>query len=147
MTGPIVGFEDKGGQVFNVKAYGAKGDGVTDDAAAINAAITAATAVGGIVFLPPGTYYITSAILNVNAPCNIVGANRESTIIMVNNGLGGIGINGTGHGSGTADHCTVSDLTIDTATHAVNGACIAIQANYTTLRNLIIKGSGLIFAI
>jgi hypothetical protein len=29
MTGPIIGFEDKGGQVFNVKAYGAKGDGKT----------------------------------------------------------------------------------------------------------------------
>lgn len=44
---------------INVKdpAYGAVGDGVTDDTAAINAAISAAgTAGGGIVFFPPGTY-------------------------------------------------------------------------------------------
>jgi hypothetical protein len=33
---------DRGSQVFNVMAYGAKCDGVTDDAAAINAAISAA---------------------------------------------------------------------------------------------------------
>ncbi len=30
MTGPIVGFEDKGGQVFNVKAYGATGNAVNN---------------------------------------------------------------------------------------------------------------------
>lgn len=64
MTGPIVGFEDKGGQVFNVKAYGAKGNGGTDDTAAIQAAITAAgaTSAGGIIFFPPGTYPISKTI-------------------------------------------------------------------------------------
>ncbi len=38
--------------VFNVKSYGAAGDGATDDATAITAAMTAATASGGIVWLP-----------------------------------------------------------------------------------------------
>lgn len=49
--------------VFNVKAYGATGDGVTDDIIAINAAIAAAIAAGGgVVFFPAGTYLITAAV-------------------------------------------------------------------------------------
>jgi hypothetical protein len=52
--------------VFNVKDYGAFGDGVTDDTTAINAAITQALVAGGIVYFPLGTYK-TSATLNVTA--------------------------------------------------------------------------------
>jgi len=48
---------------FNVKDYGAKGDGVTDDATAIKAAIAAAFAVGGgIVFFPAGTFMVGSTL-------------------------------------------------------------------------------------
>lgn len=46
--------------VHNVKDYGAAGDGVTDDTAAVNAALTAAGsgAGGGQVFVPAGTYLV-----------------------------------------------------------------------------------------
>lgn len=48
---------------FNVKNYGATGDGATDDATAIRAAIAAAFAVGGgVVFFPPGTYMVGSTL-------------------------------------------------------------------------------------
>src|SRR3989344_4600844 len=44
---------------FNVKAYGATGDGATNDTAAIQAAIDAASAApGGVVYFPAGTYAI-----------------------------------------------------------------------------------------
>lgn len=53
--------------VFNVKLFGAKGNGVADDTIAINLAITAASAssVGGIIYFPPGTYRITKPAGNV----------------------------------------------------------------------------------
>lgn len=47
--------------VFNVMGFGAKGDGVTDDYSAIQAAINAAVnAGGGIVFFPPGGTYLVN---------------------------------------------------------------------------------------
>jgi hypothetical protein len=50
------------GLVYNVKSYGAFGDGVHDDMAAIQAAATAAGG-GGVTFIPPGRYKTTSPIL------------------------------------------------------------------------------------
>jgi hypothetical protein len=62
---------------FNVKGYGAVGNGSTDDTAAIQAAIFAAnTAGGGIVYFPKGTYLI-SATLDLNTPgVSLVGVNK-----------------------------------------------------------------------
>lgn len=52
---------DKNGQVFNVKAYGAKGDGATDDTAAITATLAAAPS-GAVVFMPYGEYVVSSPL-------------------------------------------------------------------------------------
>src|SRR5882672_8694891 len=47
--------------IFNVRTYGAAGDGTTIDTPAINAAITAANAAGGgTVTFPPGSYLSVS---------------------------------------------------------------------------------------
>ncbi|KAJ7074278.1 exo-beta-1,3-glucanase [Mycena amicta] len=62
-------------QVFrNVKDFGAKGDGVTDDSAAINSAISSGSRCGGgscpsstvtpaVVYFPAGTYLVSKAII------------------------------------------------------------------------------------
>src|SRR5262249_319357 len=49
------------GGLIDLRAFGAKGDGVTDDTAAVKAAI-AAVPRGGALFVPFGKFRITSAI-------------------------------------------------------------------------------------
>ena len=70
----ISAFGDPSYQVFrNVKDYGAVGDGVTDDTAAINRAITdgnrcgetcgSSTTTPAVVYFPSGTYLISSPLI------------------------------------------------------------------------------------
>jgi hypothetical protein len=69
---------DEGGQVFDVRnnqgaSGGAVGNGTTDDTAAIAEAIANAAAVGGTVYVPPGTYLITGP-LTISSPGGLVGS-------------------------------------------------------------------------
>lgn len=69
------------GLFYNVKSYGAIGDGVADDGASITAAITAAAAsvgTGGIVFFPPGRYRSTS-IITLPSGVSMMGAGGVSS--------------------------------------------------------------------
>lgn len=67
---------EKNAPVFNVLNYGAVGDGIEDDTAAVNAAVSAALvpvtdgagfSTRGVIYFPRGNYRITSAI-SVAAP-------------------------------------------------------------------------------
>lgn len=74
------------GVFFNVKspAYGAKGDGATDDTTAIQNTLNAASAAGGgIVLFPDGTY-IVSAKLTVAATVSLWGTSPSVSIISMN---------------------------------------------------------------
>ncbi|HSN67436.1 MAG TPA: glycosyl hydrolase family 28-related protein, partial [Fusibacter sp.] len=66
-------------QEFNVKNYGAKGDGVTDDRSAIQSAIDAASAQNGIVLFPAATYKISNY---VSLKSNITLSGYGATIYM-----------------------------------------------------------------
>lgn len=66
------------GQVINAKDYGAVGDNSTNDTAALQTALTAAT--GGVLFIPKGAYRVT-AQLNVPNRTTIVGEGPISTQI------------------------------------------------------------------
>lgn len=52
--------QDKARESVSVKDFGAVGDGTTDDTAAFQNAIQALPASGGILVIPPGTYYLSS---------------------------------------------------------------------------------------
>lgn len=70
---------DQGGQVYNVKAYGAVGDGITDDTTAINTTL----AKGGTTFFPAGTYLVTGLTLAGGAHMLGVGAGLYGTVAPV----------------------------------------------------------------
>lgn len=80
---PVAGLDAryllKSRATVNVKDYGATGDGVTNDTAAIESAFTAGA--GGIYF-PPGTYVYTGTGMSHTQPY-IVGAGRQRTIIVL----------------------------------------------------------------
>jgi hypothetical protein len=61
----VVGIHALGVNWINVKAYGATGDGATDDRAAIQAAIDAVPATGGTVYFPVGKYVVGSPGLDI----------------------------------------------------------------------------------
>ena len=78
--GQIAGKVDKGSLVLNVRDYGAKGDGVTDDTAAIRAAVAAAAPGAAIYF--PGTgsgawYKITDTITITTPSLRFIGNPRD----------------------------------------------------------------------
>jgi Pectate lyase superfamily protein len=63
---------------LNVKDYGAKGDGVTDDTTAIQNALNAHNS----IYFPPGAYLVTDSLtLTDRAGVNITGSFQESYII------------------------------------------------------------------
>ena len=72
-----------GSVVFNVKLppYNAVGNGVTDDTAAIQAAVDAALSTGGIVFFPLGTYSYSALLLPNVSGLSLVGASRSGTVL------------------------------------------------------------------
>lgn len=74
--------------VINVKSFGATGDGTTDDTAAVQAAITAASAssAGRTVFFPAGKYKLTSTI-QITSAVTIIGESPKS--IKIGGGIGG----------------------------------------------------------
>lgn len=125
------------GLVFNVKnsAYGATGDGTTDDTTAIAAAITAATVAGGIVFFPAGTYRITSA-LSVPEDVALWGVGSTKSIITTDH-ASNVGVNFTTTGAYAMQYMV--DLRIQSAqtnsgarVNLADGARVLIERCYIT---------------
>lgn len=111
--------------IYNVKGFGAKGDGVTDDTLAIQSALNA----GLNVYFPPGTYRVTDKLtLQPNQNIRGAGSRRGGTVIAYdgpdNNSLFVI------IGNGPLDHVngvTIRDLRLSGGSKKV----IIFDARYT----------------
>jgi hypothetical protein len=58
---------------FNVKSYGAAGDGATDDTTAIQSALAAIPSTGGLLYFPAGVYKYSGATLELDKPVTLQG--------------------------------------------------------------------------
>lgn len=110
----------------NVKEFGALGNGVADD----TAAITAADATGRGLYFPPGTYLYNGPGLSRNGKIQVIGSGHQHTVIVLPTGgsflvasglvpaltVSGIQFNGgfgairfTNTGSNVGGYCIVED--------------------------------------
>jgi len=134
--------------VFNVRDQGAVGDGVADDTGALIGTIERVPASGGLVYLPRGTYRVTSPIAIARTHVWVFGSGPDATVIRLGDGVNAdvLAIRASG--------CTVSNLTIDgNKAHNASGGGIlvdAVAASQTlenvTLRDLHVvrtKGAGI----
>lgn len=122
---------DKVSDIVSVKDFGAVGDGVTDDTAAINKALDAVgTSGGGMVYMPPGNYLVSNSNsgaahwdnrrairINYNN-VRLVGAGAGSTKITLADGADAhilvIGNRGTaGETAITCSDVLIQDIQID----------------------------------
>src|SRR6187402_1701107 len=71
---------------FNVKSYGALGNGVADDGAAIQAAVNAAAVAGGTVFFPPGVFR-SSVTIQVPVKVCILGSGAPASKLAIDGNL------------------------------------------------------------
>lgn len=73
---------------INVKQLGAKGDGVADDTAAIQAAVTELDGTGGLIYFPAGTYIMSNPGIYLSDNTRYVGEGKEATILKKKNNVG-----------------------------------------------------------
>lgn len=126
-----------GGLLFNVKdpAYGAEGDGVTDDAAAIDAALTAATSDGGVVYFPPGNYRRTTR-LTLPSKVSLLGAGPDASAILIDHASNGAVLTAT---ATYRQH--IAGLRISAA-QANSGAVVTVAAaGKVTIANCYVGGA------
>jgi hypothetical protein len=117
-----------GEQVFNVRHFGAVGDGSTDDATAIQNAINAIPATGGGLYFPASTSdYLIVAAMNIdNKPIHIFGDGKGLSRIRQDTASNGIIDYDT---DDVNDAFIISDISL---TCDVAAAGDAINCNYPT---------------
>lgn len=120
-------------KLINIKNFGAKGDGVSDDSDAINKALRQASNENKVVFFPEGTYLIEKPIsleYSVGKFLMLKGENLDKVKI-----IGSENLNGTMITSMMRSTFYIRDITFN---HKGNGTCVdafyiyAYNCNFTS---------------
>lgn len=129
--------------VFNVKDFGAVGNGTTNDTSAIQAAIDAAY--GSALFFPAGSYKITSAV-NILKSISIYGVQGATTIILGTQNQNGFVVgDGTSGTRDLAGQISIENFIFNPlqgTTAFTSGSCIFLNYVYgTKIQNCIFYGA------
>jgi hypothetical protein len=124
-----------GPTVYNVKGYGAVGNGTTDDTTAVQAAITAVEAAGGgVIYFPVGTFLL-SPLTITGSGITIVGSGWSSILKLAPSSNDYLIKLSPGSGSVTID---ISRLAISgNASNQTSGGCIyapgSVQSRFDSI--------------
>jgi hypothetical protein len=127
----------KFGETVSVKDFGAVGDGTTDDTAAIQAAVTAASQ----VYFPAGTYKC-DGVVTLDSNSNLFGAGREATKIVrngTNTATQGVLYAESGSASTYIENITVRDMTLDGQVSTLGFSEFRHLASFNGVRNAVIE--------
>jgi hypothetical protein len=125
----------------NVKDFGAKGDGTTDDTSSIQNAVASAQSSHKGVFFPPGTYLHNSvltfgsvAVTGSGAACTLLAGDKNNTAVILtgtNSSIQNIVISSSG-------------LTGSSSGTKPNSATVLVQTatQFTVANDTIVQGSG-----
>lgn len=122
-----------GALVRNVKDYGAKGDGIADDTAAIQSALDVGP---GVVYLPAGTYNHSGNLRIFNNGESMVGAGAGATVLR-NTSATASSIVMTD--SFQKQSVTISDMTLTAATFTSGAALAAVNLHRSHVERLKIQ--------
>lgn len=110
----------------NVRYWGAKGDGATDDSVAIQAALNYVHAAGGgVVLLPPGNFFVNTGayvnpyFLSYYSNTTVQGAGSGATTITCTNGSANTSLFGSFPPGGNVNYESLSVFTMTTALKGV----------------------------
>jgi hypothetical protein len=138
---------DRGSQVYNVQAYGAKCDGVTDDSAAFTATLAAIpsgaypSGAGGTFFIPPSATpcVLSSARLAVTKSNVLVSGYGASLLCTVSDDC--VTLGNLSNGSSN-NNIFVKGLTIEPGTGSAGHSAIRDNAQGTHIEDVTFAGNG-----
>jgi hypothetical protein len=121
--------------------WGAVGDGSANDTSAIQKAINCALESGNVgrVYLPNGTYKITTALNISNRGIVLQGDGKNQTQILASGGINGINVSETASGSGL-EGVILKDFRVYTDTNGVGIGINVYGMRHATIDNVWIGG-------
>lgn len=122
---------------YNVKGFGAIGDGVTDDYASIQRAITSAETAGthAQIYLPPGTYRVSQTLVFSNKGVGMYGSGYLSSIYLTGINQAAIYINGAVP-TNFSDQTVFSDFNVSASSKTGTLGIYIYSTVSQTLRNI-----------
>lgn len=132
--------KDRFAETVNVKDFGAVGDGVVDDTAAIQAAILATTT-GKTIFFPSGTYKFSTSLVFNTSKIGFIGEGSSTTFLKYSGANTTNDLIVVGDGISQIVNFTISGITIYSSTVMTGGFALHLKKFCRgTITDIIVNG-------